>query len=649
MMVRQNTEQITSDLDFILREDFGFDQFLPGQREVIQTLVAGRSAAAVFPTGGGKSICYQLPSVVFSGVTLVVSPLIALMKDQIDALTQKGIAAVRFDSTLTQDEYRSAMDRLRSRELRLVYVAPERFNNERFRGLLEELPISLFAVDEAHCISEWGHAFRPDYLKLARAAVDCGAERTLALTATATPQVLEDIRREFRIDPDAAITTGFYRPNLTLRTTAVGRSERAETLVARIQSRPPAATIVYVTLQKTAVEVADVLKAAGLPAKPYHAGMKPELRAETQDWFLNSDQAIIVATIAFGMGIDKSDIRYVYHYNLAKSLESYSQEIGRAGRDGLESICESLVCTDDLRALENFAYGDTPTYDSLLSFLRDLFAQPEKFAVSIYDLQNRHDIRDLVLKTLLTYLELDGYLQGGTPIYGEYRFKPLVSSAEILDQFVDERREFVASLLKQSRQARTWFHLDIDAAVANLNTERNRVVKAMDFLAERGWLELKASKVQHSFRQQKQPKDIAALAADLHERCLARQERELARLQQLLSLMALDGCQTNALAAHFGENRAAACGHCNWCLEEQPIALETSTDSAIDAAVWQRAIEFRSQHEPSCLDVPTTFARFLCGVRSPSLSKAKMTGERLFGQLAECSFATVLAKATAEE
>ncbi len=629
----------------LLKQQFGYDDFLPGQQAVIENLVAGNSAAAIFPTGGGKSICYQLPSLLFSGVTLVVSPLIALMKDQIDALTAKNIPAVRFDSTLTYDEYRSAVDRLRSTQLRLVYVAPERFNNERFRSLLQQTPISLFAVDEAHCISEWGHAFRPDYLKLARYADECGAERRLALTATAPPQVLADICREFHIRFECATRTGFYRPNLTLKTTAVSADERDPTLIDRIKNRQAGATIVYVTLQKTAVRVAELLAKAGIPAKPYHAGMKPEVRAETQDWFLNSDEAVIVATIAFGMGIDKSDIRYVYHYNLAKSLENYSQEIGRAGRDGLESICESLVCVDDLRALENFAYGDTPTEASLRSFVRDIFARPDNFSVSIYELQNQHDVRELVLKTLLTYLELDGYLQGGTPIYGEYKFKPLCTSAEMLSHFEGERRDFVAALLSQSRQAKTWFYLDIDRAVQMLSTDRGRVVRAMDFLAERGWMELKTSKVQHCYSRLKMPDDLDALAAELHGRCVRRQDQELGRLWQILDLMALNTCQTNSLAAHFGEQRDEPCGHCHWCTEQAPIQLAEATSQPIDESIWEQALHLRSQH-PGDLGTPMHLTRFLCGVRSPNLTKAKLTREELFGQLAECSYADVLAKAS---
>jgi ATP-dependent DNA helicase RecQ len=216
------------DLTQALTTHFGFREFRAGQREVIEHLMAGRSAAAVFPTGGGKSICYQLPALALEGITLVVSPLIALMKDQIDALAARGIAAQRLDSTLSAEEYREVMQQVRAQSLKLIYVAPERFQNERFREAMKNVRVALFAVDEAHCISEWGHNFRPDYLKLVEFARQCRAERVLALTATATPKVLADICRAFAIQPQCAVRTGFYRPNLTIVATCVSAAERAD-------------------------------------------------------------------------------------------------------------------------------------------------------------------------------------------------------------------------------------------------------------------------------------------------------------------------------------------------------------------------------------------------------------------------------------
>jgi len=240
----------------VLAERFGFTSFRPGQEHVIESLLAGRSALAVFPTGAGKSLCYQLPALLLDGVTVVVSPLIALMKDQIDLLARQGVDAARLDSSLDASEVRAVSERLRDGSLKLLYVAPERFNNERFLAQLGETKIALFAVDEAHCISEWGHNFRPDYLKLAARARELGAERVLALTATATPAVVADICEGFGIAEADAVVTGFYRPNLTLLTTPARASERDQLLIDRLRERAPGSTIVYVTLQRTAERVA---------------------------------------------------------------------------------------------------------------------------------------------------------------------------------------------------------------------------------------------------------------------------------------------------------------------------------------------------------------------------------------------------------
>jgi ATP-dependent DNA helicase RecQ len=269
----------------VLRSVFGYERFRGQQRAVIDHLTAGGDALVLMPTGGGKSLCYQLPAVELDGLTLVISPLIALMKDQIDALRRRGIAAERLDSTLDGAEYRRVIDALRSGALRLLYVAPERFANERFRATIEKLKVALFAIDEAHCISEWGHNFRPDYLKLPVYARRCGAERLLALTATATPRVLDDICRGFKIAPDCAVRTGVYRPNLTLLATPTTPATRDAQLIERLRSRPPGPTIVYVTLQRTAEDVAARLRQAGFDAAHYHAGCDDDIRSRCKTPF----------------------------------------------------------------------------------------------------------------------------------------------------------------------------------------------------------------------------------------------------------------------------------------------------------------------------------------------------------------------------
>jgi ATP-dependent DNA helicase RecQ len=624
-----------------LKQHFGFDHFLPGQAEVVEHLLEGHSTAAVFPTGGGKSLCYQLPALLLPGLTLVVSPLIALMKDQIDALQRRGIESARLDSTLSLDEYRSVMDRVRSAKLRLLYVAPERFNNERFRQALEGIHISLFAVDEAHCISEWGHNFRPDYLKLAGFARQYQSERILALTATATPRVLDDICAGFEIQPQHAVRTGFYRPNLILRATAVSASERDKTLLSVLSMQPPGSTIVYVTLQRTAEEVAQHLAAAGLQARAYHAGMKDEERATVQDWFMQSASAVVVATIAFGMGIDKADIRGVYHYNLPKSLENYAQEIGRAGRDDAQSQCHTLVCADDLTVLENFVYGDTPDPGAVRNLVDDVFARDTDFDLDLYDLSTQHDIRPLVLRTLLTRLELKGFLEGGTPFYSAYKFKPLVPREQIMERFDGERRQFLGNLFNHAKEGRTWFQLDPAAAAATLRVDRERVIRALDWLADNGLLEVQAAGVRNRYRRLQQPENAQALADSLHAYNLQREGAEIERLQQVMALFNLNDCRSRALAAHFGEQLEAPCGECSGCTANEAVAVLPRVSTAIPGDIGGR-IQSVVADAGGALATARSVARFLCGLSSPRIGRARLAKHPLFGALAETPFPMVL-------
>jgi ATP-dependent DNA helicase RecQ len=635
----------------LLRTRFGLGAFKPGQREVIRALLQFGAAVAVFPTGGGKSLCYQLPALLFEGVTLVVSPLIALMKDQIDYLRRRGINAARLDSSLDTAELRTVSEQLRSSQLTLLYVAPERFNNERFLEDLRRWRIALFAVDEAHCISEWGHNFRPDYLKLAEIARDLGVERVLALTATATPAVVQDICAAFGIPSQCAVVTGFHRPNLGLHTTPVGRADRDVLLLDRLRTRPPGSTIVYVTLQKTAEQVAERLASAGLPARAYHAGLDTPSRTAVQDWWTASDRAIVVATIAFGMGIDKANVRYVYHYNLPKSLESYSQEIGRAGRDGAPSTVELLACAADVPTLENFTYGDTPTSVALQSVVGELTSAGAAFEVSVADLSARHDIRPLVMRTILTYLELLGVLRQGTPLYAAYEAKPLQPIQSILARLEGEPRRFVERMFAAAKKGRIWYSFDPAAVARRLGADRERVVRALHFLDERGSIELRASEPRLRFtRASDSPLDLDALVATLLERFERREAQEIARVQQVLALVAEPGCQTAALVGYFGETLPGPCGHCTTCLSSADGAASPRRSLPVEAPLPpiasrldRHAFDQVRQAHPAALGHPRQQARFLCGLSSPALTAARLSRHALFGVLEEYPFADVLA------
>jgi ATP-dependent DNA helicase RecQ len=629
--------------EVLLQQRFGLPSFRAGQREVIEALGRHAAALAVFPTGGGKSLCYQLPALAYEGVTVVISPLIALMKDQIDFLASRGIAAARLDSTLSMEEAREVSQGLRDGTLKLLYVAPERFNNERFLEQLGRASISLFAVDEAHCISEWGHNFRPDYLKLAETARALDVERVLALTATATPAVVRDICRSFGIPDEAAVITGFHRPNLFLSTAPVAAAERDRALVERLRSRPAGSTIVYVTLQATAERVAEGLREAGFPARPYHAGMPDEERAAVQEWWKGSDRGIVVATIAFGMGIDKPDVRYVYHYNLPKGLESYSQEVGRAGRDGLPSVVELLGAQDDVAMLENFSFGDTPARPLLRGLLEELLRGEPEFDVNLYSLGGQHDIRPLVLRTALTYLELLGVLRQGTPFYAGYKIRPRGEPEGIAARFDGERRAFVEGIFREAKRGREWYALDPAAAAEAMGQDRERIVSALNFFAEQGWVELQMADARQRFTRLQEEPDLDALVEELAGRFERRETQEIARVGQVVELITSDGCQTNLLLEYFGETRQEPCGHCTFCERGEPTVLPPlpalrPITSALDVDAFRELC----RGHPDALGQPRQRARFLCGLSSPALTRARLSRHALYGALEARRFTEVL-------
>jgi len=638
----------------MLQSVFGFPAFREGQEAVVSRLLAGRSVLAVFPTGAGKSLCYQLPALMMDGITLVISPLIALMKDQIDFLVGRGIAAARIDSSVGMEEGRQVYRDLNAGRLKLLYVAPERLANERFLQTLRRLKLSMLAVDEAHCISEWGHNFRPDYMKIAAMAQSLAIPRVLALTATATPGVARDIAAAFRIADDDVVQTGFYRPNLSLHVSAGRGSDRDELLLNRLRSRPRGATVVYVTLQRTAEDVARQLESAGLPARAYHAGMKDEDRHAVQDWFMGAagneaggprnGDPIVVATIAFGMGIDKSDIRYVYHYNLPKSLENYAQEIGRAGRDGQPSVCEMLAAAEDLIVLGNFTFGDTPTPEAvagLLHFLLSGRSAGEVFDISAYDLSGRFDVRPLVVETLLTYLELDGLIQSTGPFYTEYRFQPLKSSAEMLAPFDEGRRQFLRKILSHARKAKTWFWLGLDEVITATGEPRERIVAALNFLEQQGGLTLQVSGARHGYRVCKDDFNLKEMEEKLIGRFLSRETRDTERLQQVVHFAAHAGCYPRRLLTYFGQDLPSDCGHCGYCQGIRPDPLPPAQRRPLDAEDKAALRDLVAKRHPA-LATPRQLARYLCGINSPAATRAKLQKERMFGALATVPFAEVL-------
>ena len=625
----------------VLLEVFGFDRFREGQEQVIAALLEGRSSLAIFPTGGGKSLCYQLPALLLDGLTVVVSPLIALMKDQVDDLTRRGVAAARLDSSLSPTEARRVHDDLRAARLKLLYVAPERLAGERFVASLAGRDIALLAVDEAHCISEWGHNFRPEYLKLARLARRLKVGRVLALTATATPEVALSIARAFEIEPGDVVASSFHRRNLELHAIPCRPEDRPGLLLDRMAHRLPGPAIVYVTLQRTAEELASSLSRDGVPAEAYHAGLGDDVRHAVQERFMASSDGIVVATIAFGMGIDKADIRTVLHYNLPKGPESYAQEIGRAGRDGQPARCELFACPEDLITLENFAFGDTPTPEAVASLVDVVTGQGAEFDLSTYDLSQAHDVRPLVVQTLLTYLELEGILEATGPFHAEYKFKSDRPLDEVVDGFDPGRRDFLAGVFSHSTRSRIWSSLDVQAASRSMGEPRGRIVAALGYLEERGILTVQATGARLGYRLLGADLDREGLVATLNGRFRDREARDIARVRSMLDFVREPACLTARLTRYFGEDLPGDCGHCGPCLGQAPEPLPELPRRAFSSE--DRAIVKGLRAEAhKALASPRQLARFLCGIASPATTRARLARDPRFGALAGFPFSRVL-------
>lgn len=350
-----------------LREHFGFKRFRPGQEEVVQAAMEGRDTVVVMPTGSGKSLCFQLPALALEGTTVVVSPLLALIKDQTEALAERGIEVAAINSTLSATEQREALDAIAANRKEFVYTTPERLADPDFQALLARTLIDLVVIDEAHCVSQWGHDFRPEYASLGEAIDVIGRPPVLALTATATSEVLDDIRRQLRIPDAEVVQTGIYRPNLVLgATVGNGDTEKRSQLLSLLRESEGTG-LVYTATVRAVNELTEFLTAQGLVVASYHGRLKASERQRNQDRFMRGEVKTMVATNAFGMGIDKPDIRFVIHHHIPGTLEAYYQEIGRAGRDGLPARCTLLFDPSDKRLHAFFQAGRYPSGEDLIN------------------------------------------------------------------------------------------------------------------------------------------------------------------------------------------------------------------------------------------------------------------------------------------
>jgi hypothetical protein len=513
--------------------------------------------------------------------------------------------------------------------------------------------IRLLAVDEAHCISEWGHSFRPDYLKIARFAQEAQVERVACLTATATSKVAQDICDAFNVPPEGLFSTTVYRKNLRLLAQSSTRETDDIGNLVTYLKKNPGPTIVYVTIQKGAETLADQLRKHGFPAKAYHAGLSTDIKTRTQDEFLASKKMIVVATIAFGMGIDKPDIRNIIHFDIPSSIESYSQQIGRAGRDGLPSVCLSNLSTKDFYLRNIFTYGDRPSKRSLKLLFEDICSPARKhlkegdtFLVSMYHQSRDVDISPTTLSIIYAQLELHYKLfRAAGALYTDYKY--ISKSPQVLSNDTSP----AARAIKQAAVSSSkWTHVALDDVAHSSGIPRADLVRKIDEWNERGAIQLEKKGVQNTFRLEKPlptaKGELEAMINQLDESMGARETQDLQRTKALINLLTDKKCFSFALASYFGETSGAMaeeCGHCTWCETHEQVILPDEPPQRPDPMKIERILE-----KVTARDDPRFLAKIAFGINSPRITAEKIKSTGVFESMNVCDFLELLEIFSAE-
>lgn len=609
---------MTTELAEQVRARFGIVP-RPAQRALIERSLAGQSSLGIMPTGAGKSLAFQAAAALLPGTVLVVSPLLSLMRDQVAKLSGPDgpLRTARLDSTLDRAETSDVLARLGRGELDLLYVAPERLANERFRAALGRAQVPLLAIDEAHCISAWGHDFRPDYLRLPILRSDLGRPPILALTATAPLTVQADILTSLEIPADGVINTGARRPNLVPRVELP--ADREARLVELVATEPAAPTIVYAFRQADTARLAERLRAGGVQAAAYHAGLDDEIRAEVQDRFLRDELACVVATIAFGMGVDKPNVRRVFHAHAPRSLEGYWQEIGRAGRDGQPAEIVLLYAEGDLTALANFVDARVLSEEQVRGALNQAFTSRESAGIIAFSpgaVGDAHDMDPQALRTLLARLELRGVVRALTPAYDVYQL-PLARDTEAVAAALGPQDgPLWRALLAAGKRGTIWLTLSVSEAARTLGVPSERARAVLRRAEEEGLIEPpRVAGVLHRYAVLRRPDratDTPFLLASVREAL----EGEHRRLAAVRAYVLERTCRVSHGLAYLGDADTSPCGSCDLCRGAPPIEATSLRAPDWHARFDCSVVDSMAALGPAGPDA-IGIARALCQVSSP--------------------------------